>query len=81
VRLRKSGSRFVLSWDPSASSAASQAGVYYIGLVSSSIRDGFTMFDSTANTHLDAPDRSEPLLYYKIVAANSAGTNGDELHP
>ena len=39
------------------------------------------MFDSTANTHLDAPDRSESLLYYKIVAANSAGTNGDELHP
>lgn len=47
---------------------------------SSSAADGFSMLDSTAHTQIDAGGDGT-LVFYKLVAANIAGTSGDEPAP
>ena len=63
--------------DLSAHSAAD----YYIVYSSSTPASGFTILDSTAFTDIDPGSGPGLLTFYKVVAANSTGTSGDEPVP
>ncbi len=70
-----------LSWSLSPVDATHDAAEYYIVYASSSPSGGFSMVEGTANTITEPLVSTEPLVFYKIVSANLAGTSGDEPAP
>jgi hypothetical protein len=70
-----------LSWKPSPATSAHDAADYYILYSSIAANSGFSVADSTAFIRIEAKKDVEPLVFYKIVAANISGTSGDEPAP
>ena len=66
------------SWAASPADSDHDAAAYYIVYQSSSPDGGFEMMDTFLGTSAEATGTA---LYYKIVAANGAGTSGDEPAP
>jgi len=81
VRMDRSAGSPELSWTLSPVDDAHDPADYYIGYVSTSPFSGFAMFDSTATARLGSSELEAPLLFFKIVAANTEGTSGDEPAP
>jgi len=70
-----------MSWTASSTDLAHSAADYYIVYSSSTPASGFTILDSTAFTNIDPGSSPGSLTFYKVVAANSTGTSGDEPAP
>jgi hypothetical protein len=70
-----------MTWSASPIDSEHDAADYYMIYTSTSPAGGFTMLDSTASTNLGPGDSAEPLVFYRVVAANLAGTSGDEPAP
>ncbi len=69
-----------VSWGASPVDAGHDPADHYRLYRSTSAAGGFLMLDSTAFTEIDV-DGEEALIFYKLVAANIAGTSGDEPAP
>jgi hypothetical protein len=67
-----------LSWTVSPVDSEHDAADYYMVYLSSSPAGGFTMWDSTAYTDIEPSGGAGSMAFYKLVAANTAGTSGDE---
>jgi len=67
-----------LSWMASPATSADDAADYYIVYRSTAADGGFSVAESTAFTRIETEKIVEPLVFYKIVAANLAGTSNDE---
>ncbi len=81
VRMARASDVPQASWTASPVDATHDAAGYYMVYASTSAVEGFTLLDSTAYTGIELEDNAEPLLFYRLVAANSAGTSGDEPAP
>jgi hypothetical protein len=66
------------SWAASPVDGAHDAAAYYIVYQSNSPDGGFEMMDTSQDTSSEPAGNA---IYYKIVAANGAGTSGDEPVP
>jgi arylsulfate sulfotransferase len=80
LRANKVSGLTELTWMPSPVDAAHDAAQYYAVYVSSSPDAGFSIFDTTAQTDMQVGIGAQ-IEFYKIVAANPAGTSGDEPAP
>lgn len=70
-----------LTWMDSPADPAHDPADYYMVYASESPAGGFSILDSTAFTELVAENGEQPLVCFKIVAANTVGTSGDEPAP
>lgn len=80
LRMSKPSGVPELHWDPPPVDSAHSAADHYILYVSTAPDAGFAMYESTALTSGSANDGTG-LEFYKIVAANTEGTSGDEPAP
>ena len=67
-------------WSASAVDALHSAADYYVIYVSSAPNGGFSIEETTTQTTATLSDPAA-LEFYMIVAANAAGTSGDEPAP
>ena len=81
LTLAKISGEPMLSWMVSPVDTAHSPADYYVVYESCSAAHSFAIFDSTANTHIGSGDRPDPMVFYMVVAANSAGTSRDEPTP
>ncbi len=70
-----------LTWATPSIDAAHDAADYYVVYSSSSPSGGFIQADSTATTSMRVDGGTSPVEFFKLVAANIAGTSGDEPAP
>ena len=81
LRMAKVSGLLELSWTASPVDSGHDAADWYMVYVSNFPTGGFTMSDSTAYTDIEVNSGAESLVFYKVVAANTAGTSGDEPAP
>lgn len=80
LRLDRTASAIEFQWTASPADHDHTAADYYMLYGSSSPSGGFQMLDSAAEMNV-ALNGAGTALFYKIVAANTAGTSGDEPPP
>jgi len=76
----KAASAVQLGWAGSPVDAEHDAAEYYMLYASGAPQGGFTMLDTSVPTTI-APDGEGAIEFYKVTAANVAGTSGDEPAP
>jgi hypothetical protein len=81
LRMGRISGQMELSWEASPATSVRDAADYYVVYSSNTADSGFSIADSTAFTQIDVGKRVEPLVFYKVVAANIAGTSNDEPAP
>ena len=74
-------SRLRIAASRGSSDAAHSAAEYYIVYASGSSNAGFIQTNSTAMTSMQDDDGTPSVEFFKLVAANIAGTSGDEPAP
>jgi len=79
--MAKESGRLQLSWAVSPVDSSHDAADCYIVHHSTSADGGFINLESTADTGINTDDGAEPLVFYKLVAANSAGPSDDAPAP
>jgi arylsulfate sulfotransferase len=80
LRMNKISGQPEISWTVSPVDSEHDAANYYMVYHSSLAPNGFSMLDSTAHTDIKVGG-TEQLVFYKLAAANVAGTSGDEPAP
>jgi hypothetical protein len=78
LRVDKAAGSLQLSWVESPTDEEHSPADYYMVYSSTSPNAGFSMMDSIAFTNIGTDVGVESLVFYAIVAANTAGTSGDE---
>jgi hypothetical protein len=78
LTIDKVGGAETLSWAASQPDTNHDAAGYYVIYSSTSPDADFSIEETSESTEVDAADGPALLVYYKLVAANLAGTSGDE---